>query len=90
MVSGLTNADLMEVSNETLAAYASMIQSEAGRRRLNLEAVPVHAGNVAAGKPAPLLIRVIKKVPTLPPADLAKLEALIDGWITTRAAESGS
>ena len=86
MVSGLTNADLMEVSNETLAAYASMIQSEAGRRRLNLEAVPVHAGTVAAGKPAPLL----KKVPPLPPADLAKLEALIDGWITTRAAESGS
>jgi len=74
----------MEISNETLALWADMVQQEVTRRRLNLDVVPVHPGNVEQGKPLPHVVRVLKKLTGLPPADLAKLETLMDGWTAAR------
>ena len=76
----MTTQELMECSNETLALWANMLQNEASRRKLNLEAVPIHGGNVVKGRPIPLLVRVLKKAASLPPADLAKVEVLMNGF----------
>lgn len=80
----MTKQELMEVSNETLAVYAAMVEDEKKRRRLNTEAVTVHAGNIAGGQPISLLVRVLKKVGASPPADLQKVEALLDGFASSR------
>lgn len=77
----MTKAGLMEVSNETLALYGSMLQAEAARRGIKIDAVALHPGNVENGKPVPLVVRVIRKLPGLPPADLAKLEVMIDAFV---------
>lgn len=69
----------MEVSDETLVLWMSMVRSEAARRRLNLEAVLIHAGSVINGQPIPLLVRVLTKAGSLAPIDLAKVETLMDG-----------
>jgi hypothetical protein len=74
----MTAAELMEVSNETLALYAALVDDEKRRRKIGTTAVRVHEGNVISGRPAPLLVRVIAKVGGLSPSNLAKVEAYAD------------
>lgn len=78
-------ADLMEMSDESLGLIQVQVRDELARRKVTVQAIPLHAGNLAGGKPAPLLLRVVEKIPTLSPANLAKVEALIDG-LTTKPA----
>lgn len=76
----LSVPELMEVSNETLMLWASMLGEESRRRKLILDSLEVHPGSVGpGGKPLPVLIRVMKKLTMSPPALVAKVEALIDG-----------
>ena len=78
----LTKQELMECSNETLALWYNMIEEECARRKLNLDAILLHPGNVVKGKPVPLLVRVLKQVGGLGPSDLAKVETLLTSWRT--------
>lgn len=81
----LTKAALMECSNETLVLWASMIQDEADRRQVNIEAVAVHPGNIQDGVPTPPAVRLLRSLLTLPPADIAKLDTIVSGWLKERA-----
>jgi hypothetical protein len=76
----MTKGELMEMSNESLLLVYNQVSSELDRRRLRAEAIALHPGNAAGGKPTPLLIRVLKRLPTLAPADLAKIETLCEAW----------
>jgi len=79
-----TKAELMEISNETLVLWAQLVRNEADRRQLNIEAIPVHPGNVEGGKPIPVVVRLLRRLPTLPPADIAKLDQLVESWVRDR------
>jgi hypothetical protein len=83
----LTKAELMEISNETLVLWASMIQDEADRRKVNIEAIPVHPGNVKDGRPSPPAVRLLRSLLTLPPTDIAKLDQIVAGWSKARRDE---
>jgi hypothetical protein len=72
-------AELMECSNETLMVWAEAIKREADRRRLKIDVMEVHPGNVGPdGKPIPPIIRLMPKLVKAPPAVVAKVEALVD------------
>ncbi len=78
----MTKAELMEVSNETLVLWAAMIQDEAERRGVNIEAIQVHPGNVQEnGTPTPTAVRLLRSLTMLPPSDLAKLDQIVQQWL---------
>jgi len=81
----LTQQDIMESSNETLGVWMATLKSEAERRHLGAEAIALHPGSVVNGQPIPLVVRVLTKIAKLKPADLAKVESLVDGFARAEA-----
>lgn len=75
----MTTQDLMEVSDETLILWASMVKDEVERRHIGVQVVELHPGQVERGKPIPVVVRVLTKIAKLKPQDVAKVEVLIDG-----------
>ena len=78
----MTKQELMEASDETLVFWMASLDAEMERRGRGAMVLSIHAGNVVGGKPIPLVIRVIRKVVSLKPGDLSKVETLVDGFTT--------
>lgn len=82
---GMTTQALMEASDETLLLWFGNLEAEMKRRHLRGAVIEIHAGNEKDGGPTPLLVRVFQQAATLPPGDLAKVEALIIGLAKPKA-----
>ncbi len=80
-----------QLSSDDLILLLTTVHEEMRRRHMGAEVIEVHRGNAGADrKPLPLLIRVLKRIPTLPPSDLAKVDTLLEGWVRTREQGRGA